>query len=180
MTGAKRNGNPAQEGGITKTLLQKIRGRQRDKSIEEILRFLVGCSTEYLDQCLRGSMVPSDKLLRLFARAAGRAPDSLIKLRNAGYAQAVENYINPIVGAMAKKWLPAKLEREHGKSIEEILRRALEARRSQKGVLYLVAADIGISDGTLYQWCREFGIDVDEYRRPRAEGDVVEEPELPL
>ena len=67
---------------------------------------------------------------------------------------------------MARTLLQEKLELQHGKRIEEILEAAFEARRGQKGVSYLVAADLGISDGTVYWWCREFGIDVNEYRRP--------------
>ena len=81
---------------------------------------------------------------------------------------------------MARTLLQEKLELQHGKPIEEVLREALETRRGQKGLPYLAAADIGISDGTLYWWCREFGIDIDEYRRPRAAGDMAEEPELPI
>ena len=78
---------------------------------------------------------------------------------------------------MARTLLQEKLELQHGKPIDEVLRDALENRRGHKGLPYLAAADVGISDGTLYWWCREFGIDIDEYRRPRA---VVEEPELPF
>ena len=67
---------------------------------------------------------------------------------------------------MARTLLQEKLELQHRKPIKEILCEALEARRGQKGLPYLVAGDIGISDGTLYWWCREFGIDIDDYRRP--------------
>ena len=69
---------------------------------------------------------------------------------------------------MARTLLQEKLELQHGKPIEDLLRATLEARRGQKGLPYLVAADIGISDGTLYWWCREFGIDIDGYRRVEA------------
>ena len=67
---------------------------------------------------------------------------------------------------MERTLLQEKLELQRGKPIQDLLREALEAYRGHKGLPYLVAADIGISDGTLYQWCREFGIDIDEYRRP--------------
>ena len=69
---------------------------------------------------------------------------------------------------MARTLLQEKLELQHGKAIEDLLKATLEAHRGQKGLPYLVAADIGISDGTLYWWCREFAIDIDEYRRPSA------------
>ena len=67
---------------------------------------------------------------------------------------------------MARTLLQEKLELQHGKPIEDLLKTTLEAHRGQKGLPYLVATDIGISDGTLYWWCREFGIAIDEYRRP--------------
>ena len=67
---------------------------------------------------------------------------------------------------MARTLLQEKLELQHGKPIEDLLKATLEAHRGQKGLPYLVATDIGISDGTLYWWCRELGIDIDDYRRP--------------
>ena len=70
---------------------------------------------------------------------------------------------------MAKTLLQEKLEHQHGKSIEEILRGALQSHRGRKGLPILIAAELGISDGTLYWWCRELGIDIDEYRRPAGE-----------
>ena len=36
----------------------------------------------------------------------------------------------------------------------------------------LAAIDLGVTDATLYQWCREFGIDIDEYRRPVDAGGI--------
>ena len=59
-----------------------------------------------------------------------------------------------------------KLEAQRGSDIGKILREALEARRAQKHMVTIAAMDIGVTDATLYQWCREFGIDIDEYRRP--------------
>ena len=29
----------------------------------------------------------------------------------------------------------------------------------------MVAADLGVSDTTLYRWCEDLGINVDEYRK---------------
>ena len=48
----------------------------------------------------------------------------------------------------------------------DILREALEGRRGQKHMVTIAAMDLGVTDATLYQWCREFGIDINEYRRP--------------
>ena len=66
---------------------------------------------------------------------------------------------------MARTLLQEKLELKHGSPIEEILRSTLEKLRGQKSLSILVAVELGISDGTLYWWCRELGIDIDEYRR---------------
>ena len=75
---------------------------------------------------------------------------------------------------MAKTLLQEKLEHQHGKSIEEILRGTLQSHRGQKGMPMLTAAELGISDGTLYWWCRELGIDIDDYRR-QAREDIPED-----
>ena len=61
-----------------------------------------------------------------------------------------------------------KLEAQQGKDIGEVLRSALSIRRGQKHMVALAALDLGLTDATVYQWCREFSIDIDEYRdRPR-------------
>ncbi len=62
-----------------------------------------------------------------------------------------------------------KLEAQRGSDIAQILRETLEARRGQKHMVTIAAMELGVTDATFYQWCREFGIDVDEYRRPVAE-----------
>ena len=61
-----------------------------------------------------------------------------------------------------------KLEAQLGKDIKTILQDALEARRGQKHMVAVAALDLGLTDATFYQWCREFRIDMDEYRRPSA------------
>ena len=81
---------------------------------------------------------------------------------------------------MSKTPTQEKLEAQCGKDIVEILREALEVRRAQKHMVALAALDLGLTDSTVYQWCREFGIDIDAYRRPGETGYVVEEPELPF
>ena len=67
---------------------------------------------------------------------------------------------------MTKTPTQAKLEAQRGKDIARILRDVLEVRRGQKHMVTTAAIDLGVTDATLYQWCREFAIDIDEYRRP--------------
>ena len=69
---------------------------------------------------------------------------------------------------MSKTPTQEKLEAQRGGDIAQILREALEGRRDQKHMVTIAAMDLGVTDATLYQWCREFGIDIDEYRRPSA------------
>ena len=70
---------------------------------------------------------------------------------------------------MAKTPTQEKLEAQRSKGMADILREALEGRRGQKHMVTIAAMDLGVTDATLYQWCREFGIDIDEYRRPAVE-----------
>ena len=68
-----------------------------------------------------------------------------------------------------------KLEAQKGKDVRTIVLEALEARRGQKHLIARVAFDLGLTDATVYQWCREFGVNIDDYRRPaeaRVGGDV--------
>ena len=64
-----------------------------------------------------------------------------------------------------------KLQAQQGKDIVEVLRSALDARRCQKHMVTFAAIDLGVTDATFYQWCREFGIDIDEYRRASSPTD---------
>ena len=64
-----------------------------------------------------------------------------------------------------------KLQAQQGKDIVEVLRSALDARRCQKHMVTFAAIDLGVTDATFYQWCREFGIDIDEYRRESSPTD---------
>ena len=59
-----------------------------------------------------------------------------------------------------------KLQFQQGKDIETILKDALESRRAQKHMVARAALDLELTDATVYQWCREFGIDIDDYRCP--------------
>ena len=64
-----------------------------------------------------------------------------------------------------------KLQFQQGKDIETILKDALESRRGQKHLIARVAFDLGLTDATVYQWCREFGINIDEYRRQTVDAE---------
>ena len=66
---------------------------------------------------------------------------------------------------MAKTPTQEKLEAQRSNGIADILREALEGRRGQKQMVTIAAMDLGVTGATLYQWCREFGIDIDDYRR---------------
>ena len=65
-----------------------------------------------------------------------------------------------------------KLEVQKGKDIRTVVAEALESRRGEKHMVARVAFDLGLTDATVYQWCREFGID--EYRRPAPESTAKE------
>ena len=52
---------------------------------------------------------------------------------------------------------------------------ALETRRGQTHLAARAALDLGLTNATIYQWCREFGIDIEPYRRPLPH--QVETPE---
>ena len=62
-----------------------------------------------------------------------------------------------------------KLEAQKGRDIATVLREALEARRGQKHMVVFASLDLGVTDATFYQWCREYGIDIDQYRRSPAD-----------
>ena len=68
---------------------------------------------------------------------------------------------------MSKTPTQEKLGAQRNKGMADILREALEGRRGQgqKHFFTIAAMDLGVTDATLYQWCREFGIDINEYRR---------------
>ncbi len=72
---------------------------------------------------------------------------------------------------MTKTPTQEKLEAQRNKGMADILREALEGCRGQKHMVTIAAMDLGVTDATFYQWCREFGIDINEYRRvaPDAE-----------
>ena len=62
------------------------------------------------------------------------------------------------------------LEFQHGgKPWEEILRETLERHRGDRNQVAHVAISLGLSVATVYNWCNDLGIDIDEYRRPAVD-----------
>ena len=59
-----------------------------------------------------------------------------------------------------------KIEAQRQGNIRSIVVDVLERYREQKNLVVKVADDLDISVPTLHTWCREFSIDIDDYRRP--------------
>ena len=59
-----------------------------------------------------------------------------------------------------------KLEVQRKKEIRQIIREALGNHRADKNMAQAAAIDLGITGGTIYQWCRELGIGPEEYHKP--------------
>ena len=58
----------------------------------------------------------------------------------------------------------AKLERKYGKSINQILLDELAAHRYRRNLPMLIATKLDISMYTFTTWCRQFDINLDDYR----------------
>ena len=69
---------------------------------------------------------------------------------------------------MPKSPTQEKLEAQRGKPIETVLHEALERHRGKKLLAALAGIDLGVSDATVYNWCNQLGIDIDDYRLKRA------------
>ena len=67
---------------------------------------------------------------------------------------------------MPKSPTQEKLEAQRDQDIREIITGVLEKYRGQRNQMMLVAVDLEVTDATVYRWCSELGIDIDEYRRP--------------
>ena len=59
-----------------------------------------------------------------------------------------------------------KLEVQRKREIRQIIRETLENHRADKNMAQAAAIDLGITSGTMYQWCRELGIGLEEYHKP--------------
>ena len=65
------------------------------------------------------------------------------------------------------------LELQHGgKPWEQVLREALEVNRGHTQHVARVAIALGLSIGTVYNWCHELGIAINQYRRPLEAGEL--------
>ena len=69
------------------------------------------------------------------------------------------------------------LEIQHGKPVEDILRESFAAHQGRRNMAMLVAVDLEVSDATIYNWCEDLGINIDDYRRPVRDGEA---PRFPL
>jgi ribosome-binding factor A len=76
---------------------------------------------------------------------------------------------------MIKTTMQQKLEAQRGQDIRQILEEALEHQRAKKHMVVMVAAELDLTDATVYQWCKQFGINIDEYRLPRATAGAAQE-----
>ena len=66
---------------------------------------------------------------------------------------------------MFKSPTQEKLEAQRKKDIRDIITDVLEKFRGRRNFMMLVAVDLEVADATVYRWCEELGIDIDEYRR---------------
>ena len=62
----------------------------------------------------------------------------------------------------------ALLEAQLQKSIREIVLESLSRYGAEKYVIQKASLGLGISDATLYNWCCDLGIDIDDYKQPVA------------
>ena len=55
-------------------------------------------------------------------------------------------------------------ELQYGKPLAAVLRDTLEKFRGQAYQINRAALDMNVSVGTIYNWCADYGIDLDEFR----------------
>ena len=71
---------------------------------------------------------------------------------------------------MQKSPTQEKLEAQRQADIRTIVTGSLTRYRGRRNMLMLVAVDLEVSDATVYRWCDDLGIDIDDYRHPVASG----------
>ena len=59
----------------------------------------------------------------------------------------------------------ALLEVQRNKNIKDIVLEALNLHRGTKSSIQRASLELGISDATLYNWCRALEIPLSEYRQ---------------
>ena len=65
---------------------------------------------------------------------------------------------------MKKTVVQEKLELQHGKPFEDVLRDTLESHRGRRNMVTSAALELGVTDATIYTWCRSLDIEVDRFR----------------
>ena len=73
---------------------------------------------------------------------------------------------------MLKSYTQQKLEAQRNKDIRDVVVGAFQSYCGQKNIPTLVAGDLGVTTATLYRWCEELGIDINDYRRPANEREA--------
>ena len=79
---------------------------------------------------------------------------------------------------MLKSYTQQKLEAQRDGDIRDIVTGTLLKYQGCKNMVMLVGVDLGITSTTLYRWCEDLGIDIDEYRRPTKAAQGVKERAL--
>ena len=67
---------------------------------------------------------------------------------------------------MVKSPTQEKLEAQRQTDIRSILTGSLTRYRGKRNMMLHVAVDLEVSDATIYRWCEDLGINIDEYRHP--------------
>ena len=66
---------------------------------------------------------------------------------------------------MSKSPTQEKLEAQRKRDIRDVVVDSLLRHHGRKNIVVLVCADLDISDATLYRWCEDLDIDINEYRK---------------
>ena len=72
---------------------------------------------------------------------------------------------------MFKSPTQEKLEAQRQGDIYDIVVDSLIRYQGRRNMVILVCADLDISDATLYRWCEDLDIDIDEYRRVAVDAE---------
>ncbi len=83
---------------------------------------------------------------------------------------------------MLKSPTQEKLEAQRNQDIRDVVVGAFRKFRGRRNMLMLVSVELEVSDATVYRWCEDLGIDINEYRRvaPDAEKAATEARERVL
>ena len=75
---------------------------------------------------------------------------------------------------MEKSPTQLMLEAQRHADIRDIIVGLLSRYRGRKNKMMLAAVDLEVSDVTLYRWCTDLGIDIEQYRnRQRPAGEEI-------